>query len=91
MSEVKASGLQARPVRAFILEQVKRVASQQKKQLAPLSDALPLLESGLDSLCVAIIVANLDDELGLDPFAAGNVDMPVTLGDFIRLYEHATT
>ena len=53
--------------------------------------ALPLLESGLDSLCVAIIVANLDDELGLDPFAAGNVDMPVTLGDFIRLYEHATT
>jgi hypothetical protein len=84
MNDVKAST----KVRPFILEQIKTVAAQQKKQLAPLSDSLPLLESGLDSLCIAIIVANLDDELGLDPFAAGNVDMPVTLGDFIRLYEH---
>lgn len=75
-------------VRGFILGQVQSVARQQKKTLAPLSDELPLLESGLDSLCIAIIVANLDDELGLDPFASGTVDMPVTLGDFIRLYEH---
>jgi len=75
-------------IRDFILGQVQSVARQQKKTLAPLSDELPLLESGLDSLCIAIIVANLDDELGLDPFASGTVDMPVTLGDFIRLYEH---
>lgn len=75
-------------VRPFIIDQIKLVASQQHKPLAPLSDSLPLLESGLDSLCIAILVANLDDELGLDPFAAGNVDMPVTLGDFIRLYEN---
>jgi hypothetical protein len=75
-------------VRGFVLEQVQSVARQQKKTLAPLGDGLPLLESGLDSLCIAIIVANLDDELGLDPFASGAVDMPVTLGDFIRLYEH---
>ncbi len=88
MSDTKAAAGRTRPVRDFILDQVRLVASQQKKQLAPLSDSLPLLESGLDSLCIAIIVANLDDELGLDPFAAGNVDMPVTLGDFIRLYEH---
>ena len=88
MTDTKAPSERTRPVRAFILDQIKLVAGQQKKQLAPLSDSLPLLESGLDSLCIAIIVANLDDELGLDPFAAGNVDMPVTLGDFIRLYEH---
>jgi hypothetical protein len=91
MNDVKASSQRTQPVRAFILDQVRLVAAQQKKQLAPLSDSLPLLESGLDSLCIAIIVANLDDELGLDPFAAGNVDMPVTLGDFIRLYEHGAT
>jgi hypothetical protein len=91
MSDAKASGQQTRAVRALVLDQIKLVAGQQKKQLAPLSDALPLLESGLDSLCIAIIVANLDDELGLDPFAAGNVDMPVTLGDFIGLYEHGAT
>ena len=91
MTDVKASGHQGQSVRDFIMDQVKVVAAQQKKQLAPLSDSLPLLESGLDSLCIAIIVANLDDELGLDPFAAGNVDMPVTLGDFIRLYEHGAS
>jgi hypothetical protein len=86
MTDVKAS--KTKSVRAFILDQMKLVAQQQKKQLAPLSDALPLLESGLDSLCIAILVANLDDELGLDPFADGTVDMPVTVGDFIGLYEH---
>jgi hypothetical protein len=75
-------------VRTFILWQVAAVAAQQGKNLAPLSDSLPLLESGLDSLCIAIIVANLDDELGLDPFGSGHVDMPVTLGDFIGLYEN---
>jgi hypothetical protein len=56
--------------------------------LKPLTDDLPLLESGLDSLCLAVLVANLDDQLGLDPFGAdGNVDFPVTIGDFIGLYE----
>jgi acyl carrier protein len=77
------------PVRAFILAQMEEIAGQQKKKLRPLSDELPLLESGLDSLCIAILVAALDDELGLDPFAATNVDMPVTIGDFVRLYENA--
>jgi hypothetical protein len=81
----------AQPVRPFILEQMAIVAAQQKKSLVALTDQLPLLDSGLDSLCIAIIVATLDDELGLDPFAAGNVDMPVTVGDFIRLYENAAT
>jgi hypothetical protein len=78
-------------VRSTILAQIKHVADQQKKVLAPLTDELPLLESGLDSLCIAILVANLDDQLGLDPFAADeDIEFPVTVGDFIRLYENAT-
>ncbi len=78
------------PIRAVILEQLETIARQQGKRLAPLADDLPLLESGLDSLCIAILVANLEDELELDPFAAGDeVAIPVTLGDFIRLYENA--
>ena len=78
------------PIRAVILEQIETIARQQGKRLAPLADDLPLLESGLDSLCIAILVANLEDELELDPFAAGDeVAIPVTLGDFIRLYENA--
>jgi hypothetical protein len=58
--------------------------------LPPLNDDLPLLESGLDSLGFAILVARLEDQLGTDPFAAeGEVAFPVTLGDFIGLYEGA--
>jgi acyl carrier protein len=78
------------PVRSTITAQFKQVAGEQRKVLAPLSDDLVLLESGLDSLCFAIIVARLEDALGFDPFsAAEDMDFPVTLGDFIRFYEDA--
>lgn len=67
------------------------VAKQQNKALETLSDDLPLLESGLDSLCIAVLVANLDDQLDIDPFSGEqHVAFPVTLGDFIKLYETAT-
>ena len=79
----------ATAVRAAVLAQVESVARQQHKKLAPLTDSLPLLDSGLDSLSIAILVAQLEDELGLDPFAAGDVAVPVTLGDLIHLYEAA--
>ena len=75
-------------VRPTIVAQFEQVAREQAKKLAPLSDDLVLLESGLDSLCFAIIVARLEDTLGIDPFsAAEEVDFPVTFGDFIRFYE----
>lgn len=77
-------------IRSAVLDQVKLVAEQQRKTLAPLTDDLPLVGSGLDSLCIALIVANLEDELGIDPFGVmGSVEMPVTLGEFIRFYEAA--
>jgi acyl carrier protein len=77
-------------VRSTVLSQFKQVAMEQNKTLAPLSDDLPLLESSLDSLCFAIIVARLEDELGVDPFsAAESANAPATLGDFIKLYENA--
>ncbi|MFZ2006847.1 MAG: hypothetical protein WB697_00535 [Stellaceae bacterium] len=68
------------------------VAQEQNKVLAPLSDELGLLETGLDSLCFAIIVARLEDQLGVDPFSGDDeIDFPVTVGDFVRLYEHAAS
>jgi hypothetical protein len=77
-------------IREAVLEQVRVVARRQKKTLAILSDDLALTESGLDSLCMAMIVANLEDELGLDPFYEGKgAEIPTTLGEFIRLYENA--
>jgi acyl carrier protein len=76
-------------VRHDVLAQFEQVARQQKKKLAPLTDDLVLLDSGLDSLCLAIIVARLEDALGVDPFSADDAEFPVTLGDFVRLYEDA--
>jgi hypothetical protein len=66
------------------------IARQQRKTLKPVTDDLALIDSGLDSLCLAILVANLDDELGVDPFGAGDgVEVPKTVGEFVRLYEVA--
>lgn len=79
-------------IRSIIMTQIVEIAKQQNKRLGPLSDSLPLLESGLDSLCVAILVASLDDRLNLDPFSDdANFTLPVTLGEFIALYENAAT
>jgi hypothetical protein len=74
------------------LDQFEQVSREQKKQLAELSDDLVLLESGLDSLCFAIIVARLEDKLGFDPFSsADDVQFPVTLADLIKFYEHGAS
>jgi acyl carrier protein len=73
-----------------IQSEIQKVASEQNVALAPLSDDLNLLDSGLDSLCFAILVARLEDSLGVDPFTASDdVTFPVTLGDFVQAYENA--
>jgi acyl carrier protein len=69
---------------------MQKIADEQSKKLPPLTDDLNLLESGLDSLCFAILVARLEDELGCDPFTASDdIHYPVTLGEFIKFYENA--
>lgn len=79
-------------IRPIILRHFEQVAREHSKELVPLSDDTLLLDSGLDSLCFAIIVARLEDDLGLDPFeTADDGEFPVTFGDFVRLYEHAAT
>lgn len=77
-------------MQALIFEQFEQVARDQEKALATLSPGTVLLDSGLDSLCFAIIVARLEDQLGVDPFtAAEDVFFPVTLGEFVKFYEDA--
>ena len=77
-------------IRLTIMSQVEQVADEQRVKLPALSDELVLLDSGLDSLCFAILVARLEDTLGLDPFTASDeVYFPVTLGDFVMAYENA--
>ena len=48
-------------IKAEITAQFKQVAKEHDKQLAPLTESLALLDSGLDSLCFAILVARLED------------------------------
>jgi len=77
-------------MRSTIITQIEQVAQEQHVKLPALSDELVLLDSGLDSLAFAILVARLEDALGFDPFTqSDDVYFPVTLGDFIRVYENA--
>jgi acyl carrier protein len=72
------------------VQAIEDIAAAQKKTLAPLTDDLALTNSGLDSLCFALLVARLEDETGRDPFSESDeVSFPVTLGDLVALYEHA--
>jgi acyl carrier protein len=76
-------------IKLTIMDQMTQVAREHGKTLAPLRDDLVLLESGLDSLGFAVLVARLEDTLGIDPFTAAEDAMfPVTFGDFVKVYEN---
>ena len=75
-------------VRTTIISEFEQVATEQRHKLAALTDDRPLMDSGLDSLAFAIVVARLEDSLGIDPFSASEDNQfPVTFGDFIQMYE----
>jgi acyl carrier protein len=76
-------------IRSEITAQFQQVAREYDKRLAPLTDRLTLLDSGLDSLCFAIIVARLERDLGIDPFSASeDAVFPITFGEFVQFYEN---
>ncbi len=76
-------------VKLTILEQMEQVAREHGKILAPLKEDLVLADCGLDSLGFAVLIARLEDTLGVDPFtAAEDAFFPVTLGEFVKVYEH---
>ncbi len=76
--------------RLIILAEIRAVAEAYKKRLSPLTDDLALLDSGLDSLCFAILVSRLEDITGRDPFTSVSASRyPRTIGDFVALYDEA--
>jgi hypothetical protein len=78
-------------VRSEIVNQFTQVAQEQGIPLAPLTDDLALLDSGLDSLCFAIVVTRLEGLFEVDPFSSSeDVRFPVTFGEFVRFYDNAT-
>ena len=53
-----------------------------------LSDDLVLLESGLDSMGFAVLVVELEEILGFDPFSISEEAFyPSTFGEFVSFYE----
>jgi hypothetical protein len=77
-------------VKSTVIAQIERIAEENNKTLAPLTEDLVLLHSGLDSLALAILVARLEEILEVDPFTESDeIAYPVTLGDFINFYENA--
>lgn len=59
-----------------------------KLLVSNLNDDVILLESGLDSLGFAILVATLEEKLGFDPFTMMNEPFyPSTFGEFVLFYE----
>ena len=53
-----------------------------------LSDDLILLQSGLDSMGFAVLVVELEEKLGFDPFTISDEPFyPSTFGDFVVFYE----
>ena len=75
-------------IRSTILSHIQKIAAAHKRDIASLDDDVALVDSGLDSLCFAVVVAHLEDELELDPLSSVT-RFPVTIGDFIKLYENA--
>jgi acyl carrier protein len=75
-------------IRSTVTAHFEQVAVAQHRKLARLTNDLQLLDSGLDSLSLALVVARLEDALGIDPFDfAESPAFPVTFGDFVALYE----
>lgn len=77
-------------IKSAIIAEIHQIAEEHDLNLSPLNDDLILVESGLDSLAIAILVTRLEETLELDPFTAAD-DFPsiVTLADFVRLYEES--
>lgn len=49
-----------------------------------------LLQSGLDSLGFAMLVAQLEEDLGIDPFSQMQIAVyPRTFADFVSIYRQA--
>ncbi|GAB3030475.1 phosphopantetheine-binding protein [Bowmanella dokdonensis] len=75
-------------------EQIIREAMYQVAEISdcqlmePIREDTVLLQSGLDSLGFAMLVAQLEEDLGIDPFTEMAIPVyPNTFGEFVRIYQ----
>lgn len=76
-------------IKAIIIETMRDVAQTTGIEIQEeLHEDVVLLESGLDSLGFAILVASLEEQLGYDPFTLMEEPVyPKTLGEFLEIYQ----
>lgn len=75
-------------LRDKITTAIQETADMRGTEIGVLVDETVLLESGLDSLGFAILVARLEEELGYDPFVMMDVPAyPRTLSEFVAIYQ----
>lgn len=75
--------------RAIILDTFLAVLKEADSDASPnVTDDMVLLESGLDSLGFAILVAKLEEEQGWDPFSVSQTPYyPQKFGEFVAFYD----
>ena len=79
----------ASELQQHIRNTLQQVATMANCQLTgPVTDDTVLLQSGLDSLGFAMLVAQLDEELGFDPFSEMEIAIyPRTFAEFVGIYQ----
>jgi aryl carrier-like protein len=89
MSDGEQAVLGRTDLRGIILNALLEVAESSGAEIRqPLTDETVLLESGLDSLGFAILVARLEEDLGWDPFTLSDEPFyPTRFGEFVAFYE----
>lgn len=75
-------------IKSKILEELYQVAEMyDNKIIEPLTEDSVLLETGIDSLGFATLVASLEFSLGFDPFVSADAAFyPTTMVEFIDFY-----
>ncbi|ODP99261.1 hypothetical protein [Salinivibrio sp. SS2] len=77
-------------MRKIILDKFNEALEQTDSEqfYSTIADEQVLLDSGLDSLGFAILVALLEEELDFDPFQEMDEAVyPTTFGEFVAIYE----
>jgi hypothetical protein len=75
-------------IREQIISIFSELLMEEVGQSIELHDSLDLLDSGLDSLGLAILIVRLENQIGFDPFTISQIAVyPRTLGEFIKFYE----
>jgi acyl carrier protein len=83
--------MMALPMEAKIVAAIVSVAQRRNAGLTTVTAEQPLNTLGLDSLDMAQLVAMLEAELGLDPFASTAISNVRTVGDLCDAYKKAAS